>query len=1019
MNLIFNASAGTGKTWQVTELYVALVLGKPSIHLPPGSPPVPPEKILLATFTDNAAAELRSRVTERLLAAEQDPDAEQADLARRVLRRLPAANISTLHAVCSGLLREHALELGLSPRFQTLEEDARDALLDESLRRTIFQTLETDPAFRDFCAGISVLGTHDYSLINTLRALLEKATARGFDLSRAETRLPPPEQTIGKRHFERIRDELKQYDLPATAATALDALTRALAEFPRPELIAALPKFGQAKKVKHLSDELAELKERFLTEFFYAHHFDAFRSFARCLSAAALDFSAAKRARDGVDFGDQLLLARELLRTPRRGASPFEWIIVDEAQDTSRVQCDILEALWGPATRLVLCGDKKQSIYAWRSADPAVLTDFEKKMAARGGLERVDLRQSFRSKDRVLAAVNQLFRGIYGPDYEMAALEPVEVLGALTAPQGEGPCVEFLAPDSEESTTDDEMATVARRIRLLVDGGAQWRPTFGYDGQRFSVGEPFRYGDILILLRRSTHQAALEKALRAAGVPFTVGGKGRTLFEQQEVRDLLMFLQVLCEPFNDIALIGFLRSPFAGLPDDEIIRLSWDGQTFSRETLRQQFFEGGSIAAERLLRYRQQTGEKLPSQLVREVVRETAFDAFLAGQPGGAQKLANFKKALDWLRTVERGGQTLLPDVVRRFETCLRDPPRSGAAEALLPDPERNVVTLMTVHSAKGLTRRVCFIPDIRFGELNEPGFALLSADGRLELKMSGPDGDEVKSPGWDVARTADKAVREAELTNLFYVAMTRARDLTVLSGIGVDEPKGWMKQAENFFQTAAPEILRCRVFAEVPELRRSAPEEEPLEPVFGCAPLRLPAGLERRPVTSLCEAADSAGPLRRSGPRDSARCGTIGHAVLETLANDGWTGDLLALVAQSCDEFGPVETGPLIEKLAAARAVLQAATAGAQALFTEFPFVLRRGNLILDGTVDLLVRRSADEWEIYDYKFTDEPPMAVQARYAPQLAAYHEAVQALHPGAKVGSRLVVIGPVVQLLSVP
>src|SRR6056297_3301930 len=218
MNMIFNASAGTGKTYQVTELYCALVLGMDSEHLPPDRRPVDPEKILLMTFTENAAAELRQRVSEKMIAAEQSADFETGERARRVLRKLPAANISTIHAFCAGLLREHALELGLSPVFQTLEEEDRDSLLDEVLKAELFQTLENDPDFREFCAGVSVLGDHDYSVLNTIKKLLDQAASRGLDLASAESMLPDTVPTIGKNDFQKIHDELAAFDkLPAKA----------------------------------------------------------------------------------------------------------------------------------------------------------------------------------------------------------------------------------------------------------------------------------------------------------------------------------------------------------------------------------------------------------------------------------------------------------------------------------------------------------------------------------------------------------------------------------------------------------------------------------------------------------------------------------------------------------------------------------------------------------------------------------------------------------------------------------
>jgi ATP-dependent helicase/nuclease subunit A len=1011
MNMIFNASAGTGKTWQVTELYCALVLGTEFEHLPPGREPVPPEKILLMTFTDNAASELRERVSARMIAAEKSGDDDTADLARRVLRKLPASNISTIHAFCAGLLREHALGLGLSPLFQTLEEEERDALLDDVLKAELFQTLENDPGFRDFCAGFSVLGDHDYSVIGTIRSLLEKSASRGLDLAAAEAMLPPLQQTVTRQMFEKIHDELESHDLPKTAAAALDALKIFLAGFPNIGNLDEVRKFGQAKKVKHLSDELADLKERFMTETLYAENIGKFRAFARCLARCADGFAEAKRARDCVDFGDQLLLARDLLKSKPFEEPPFEWIIVDEVQDTSRVQCEVIEALWGRGAALVVCGDKKQSIYAWRSADPDVMPDLEAAMAPRGGCKRIDLKISYRSKDRVIDAVNALFEEIY-ERYD--ALEPRGVL------KNEKPCIEFLEADDEEQGSDEEMAAVARRIQLLVNGGETWRPAFGHDGEQFIEGQPVGYGDILILLKRSTHQSVLEKALRDAGVPYTSGGKGRALFEQQEVRDLLLFLQVATQPQNDLALVGFLRSPFANLPDDEIIKLGWDGETFDHEILRKQFFEFAGLrpgvprVAEMLLRYRELAGRKLPSQLVREVVRETAFDAHLAGQPGGEQKLANFKKALDWLRAAERGGQVLAGDVVRRFEKAIQTPPRSGAAEALLPDPQQNAVTIMTVHGAKGLTKRICFVPDISFGDVNEPGFAMFSPQGSLELSLADLTGGSVETPGWRAAREADKEVRAVESTNVFYVAMTRARDLVVLSGCGTKDTKGWKKLAEGFLGGAPPELLRKLNFSDLSETAHEQTSDlRSLTSEVFFKPLEIPPGIDRKAVTSLVEPLKPQACTRRPST-DRRAFGTLGHLVLEELSGTRWAGDIPELVGLFCEDAA-LDVRSLIGRLEAAREVLQKETAGAQRLMAEYPFVLKRGDLILDGTIDLLAEFS-NHWKIFDYKFSMESPAAAMDTYAPQLSAYKEAVEKINPGAEVSAALVLIGKNVEVI---
>lgn len=1023
MNMVYNASAGTGKTWQVTELYSALVLGSPHDQLPANRPPVDSRRILLMTFTDNAAAELRRRVAERMISARGSDCMEQADCARRVLRSLPAAHISTIHAFCAGLLREHALDGGLSPGFQMLEDEARDAVLEETLKAEIFQRLETDSDFREFCSGISVLGEGDYSLIGTIRALLEKADSRGLDLRCAETLLPAPSIPDTEK-IQPICAELRHLidsrsSIPSTLEPIVQWVEKWEKRFPDSgsldEFATDLDrfgKFGRVKGCKEISAALDAAKEEWKTAFFYQKNISQFRAFARCLAGAAEGFVAAKRARDVVDFGDQLLLARDVLRGGKF-KELFDWIIVDEVQDTSRVQCELIEALWGPNTQLVICGDRKQSIYAWRSADPEVMPDLKAEMATRGGLRSIPLKKSYRSKDRVLEAVNELFSGIYA-DYETAALEPVEKINAWTAPQGEGPCVEFLMPEPEEEGSEEEMAAVARRIRLLVDGADEWHPKFRHNGEKFTAGEPFRYGDVLILLKRSTHQALLEKALRAAGIPYTSGGKGRGLFERQEVRDILLFLQLITQPFNDLALVGFLRSPFANVPDETIIELGWDGETFHHETVRTRFFESGLDAAERIVRFRQRVGKTRPSQLVREMVRETGFDAFWAGQRAGKQHLANVKKALDWIRGVERGGQVLIGDVVRRFEKAIQTPPRSGAAEALLPDPEQNAVTLMTVHAAKGLTKRVCIVPDISFGEPPETGVAMLSPEGRLEMSLTGLAGEKVKSPGWDKAREADKAVRKLEQDNVFYVAMTRARDLVVLSGAGTKKPDGWLKQAGSFLESASDDILKKRRFSDIPERKEPGAEEGGPREDFKFQPLEIPKGIDRKPVTALCKK-NSLLSNHQPASRNSTRYGTLGHAVLEELARNGWEGDIPVRVERFRAEIGSVETEHLTEQLEAARNVLREETTGAETLLAEHPFVLKRGNVILDGAIDLLVQTPAG-WKIFDYKFTSEAPESALESYAPQLAAYQEAVEKMNPGAEVSTALVLIGEEVQII---
>ncbi|MCC7300246.1 MAG: PD-(D/E)XK nuclease family protein, partial [Verrucomicrobia bacterium] len=252
---------------------------------------------------------------------------------------------------------------------------------------------------------------------------------------------------------------------------------------------------------------------------------------------------------------------------------------------------------------------------------------------------------------------------------------------------------------------------------------------------------------------------------------------------------------------------------------------------------------------------------------------------------------------------------------------------------------------------------------------------------------------------------------RGLELTNVFYVAMTRARDLVVLSGAGTKEPKGWLKLSEAFLSGSSPEVLRKLSFAEMPEIRslESGVRAQELDVSF--VPLEAPSGVERRTVTSLIENLKT-DTCCLTPANDRRSFGSLGHSVLEQLAKNGWSGDIPELVEQS----GAIaESERLIRQLEAAREVLRREAAGSTALFAEHPFVLKRGDMILDGTIDLLAQFS-NGWKIFDYKFTNESPEAVLETYAPQLAAYKEAVQKLHHGTTVSAVLVLIGESVKLV---
>ncbi len=1021
MNVVYNASAGTGKTYQVTQLYEELVLNEG----------IDPREILLMTFTDNAAAELRMRVAHRQLKARRTAEAEGNDeTAGRAIAassKLASAPIGTIHSFCTRLLREHALEAGLSPGFTVLVGDERDDLLNQICRDELLSRLDSDVDFKVFCSGAHIIGSGQgfgTSITETVPSLMNQAGSLGISLENAEALLPVPLPPVSMDEFRKVH--LRLMDLPKRSAKVEEAtvvLGKCIGDAASGADIADLfdRRFSghfSYGKAKTIYPDFKALKEEARDRQRYSARYPAAKAFARYVQAVVRRFQQRKHDMNTVDFDDQLQLAARLLKGEK--ARPvFQYVIVDEVQDTSRIQCDIIQALWNGATKLVICGDKKQSIYTWRGADPQVMPDLETAILSAGG-KAEHLQTSYRSKTPILDVVNQLFACVYGAeDYAKGDyLEP----NAGFKTDSEKPCIEFLSPDdddeerSKQEKVAAEMEAVAKRIRLLVEDSPDWKPSFRYADDGFRPTDEFnayRYSDILILLRRTTHQSALEQALRHAGIPYTLGGKGRGLFTRQETRDVSLFLNVLTNPQDTWSLIGFLRSPWIGLSDETIAELAWSEGAFSVEHLVERYAAQTDV----IDRYRALLGTKLASELVRMLIDETGYDALLAGLPRGTQRLANLRKVLDWLRETERGAHTTPAAVARKLAEQVANPPQ--IPEAALLDPAQNAVTIMTVHGAKGLTKRVVFVPDMSFTDNPDRSFAQVFFEQerpKLGLRITAPDRSSVKSPGFEEAGRRAAAIRAHERNNLFYVAMTRARDLVVTSASVGQKPSGWLEQMESLIGSAIPAIpySTLAAAAEKPktENRQTQTSRQLCAAVESLpAPPRL-SPLQRLPATRLAREQDE---IERDHEATdatiqhtsacSAALGSLGHAVLEQLALNDWQGSVAEWLENLRDDFaiGKEDAASMTDRIEQTRNQMVSLTATMTDVRPEFPFVLRRDNMLIDGTIDLLCR-SEHGFALFDYKFTESTTDEVARQYQAQMEIYQQAAEKCFPDAAEAS---------------
>ncbi len=473
-------------------------------------------------------------------------------------------------------------------------------------------------------------------------------------------------------------------------------------------------------------------------------------------------YRQAKRQAGALDYADLAEHAIALLKkTNKRAAESFSFILMDELQDTSPLQARLLALLRRPGNFFAV-GDINQSIYGFRHADPAVFAEFRKQAG-----DTVDLPENFRSRPEILSAIEQIMG-------RTAGFEPHRLRAARQFPTATVPCLEIFivrGGDNDE-TQRREAEHVAERIAQL-------------HGRLLLRSGPAEYGSFAILTKTSGQARIFERALRQHGIPCQVT-EGRGFYEASEIRDLLHFLRLLLNPLDEISLAAVLRSPLAGVSDDTLLRLKMASPSLFEGMQRAQDLspveeQKLEIFRGRLERYRSERDSVPLDRLLGRLLAESGYEAWLLQQPGGAHKTANIRKFLALARRFHASGVSTLRDFVDRVEDLRRQEAREAEAEP--PEQSSDAVQVMTVHSAKGLEFPVVVVPCINRRWRADLEAMRFSATHGIGVKWRSAAGEEGE---WDAAGEAisseRKARRAAESQRLFYVAMTRAEELLVLS---------------------------------------------------------------------------------------------------------------------------------------------------------------------------------------------------------------------------------------------
>ncbi len=998
------AGAGTGKTRVLVGRYCdAIELDGLGI-----------EAILAFTFTERAAAELRTRIRRELVLrgerARRAGDAELGARLERAGRESGRAWVTTIHGFCRRLLATHPAAAGIDPRFRVLAEGEASRLRRRAREEAVEEVAASDRASVDVIAAYRPERIGEMAI-----AAYERLRSQGMSVPRLPTVADP---------VRSVKDAAKE-EPPLSPAEAAAA---------------------QAAR----------------------------RTLERILIAYGERYEALKTERSGLDFADLELRALALLRdSPAVSVSwrgRFEHVMVDEFQDTNRVQLDLVEELRGPRTKVFRVGDELQSIYRFRNADLAVFRAERERAAADPATASLSLSGNFRARPEIVAAVNLIGEAIVGDSYTplAAALPPASSAGEpavdllLTLDEGrrngwaEHERALELPPSERQAKLVAEARGLAERLRELVDAG-EARP-----------------GEIVVLLRAFTHVDAYEEALERAGLnPYAVGGRG--YWSQQQVEDLLRLLETVANPLDDEMLLGALASPAVAVSPDALWLLRRasveEGEDGARRSPPHLWplieWRFGSSAhrpevaderrleaipqrdAERMRRFCALIGElraAAPLLALDTLVERTMvafdYDLWLLRRERGRGRMANVRKLMRLAREFEaHEGRDLRGFLASAQELTERDE-REGLAAVQAEDHDG--VRIMTVHAAKGLEFPVVAVPDLARGlaQGERDGDVVLGRVDpelgdrsiRFGLRLALPAADSLGT--WEMhelhAENKDEAAEEG--ARLVHVAATRAERRLILSGVFRAKQLERAERApgDGALQRLLPALAERGLTLDSP----AAELELPAAPAGAAgAPARAPRiairintpaaeraaelALRRAPVRGEDEGAGELRPapltrpaavtpvghLSYSALADYERCayrfyaermlgiatppgrghpeaaadgepaaeaatgavrdrrlgfGNAVHAALERSANEGWAAPgnerLAALLA--------AEGAGGEEELARARAMIDgwlgsellAEVARAESR-SEVPFALELGGAIVRGQIDLLVR--------------------------------------------------------------
>ncbi|MEA4853757.1 MAG: UvrD-helicase domain-containing protein [Christensenella sp.] len=1077
-SVLVSAAAGSGKTSVLSMRVAGLVAAGDDIR-----------RMLVMTFTNAAAAEMRQRIAKEISRRAK----ETGDRRLSVQAELTSvADISTFHSFCGKIIRQNYAALGISPAFRIADEKEASNLRGQAVRELFddlyeeqnadflrllarYTTRANDTRLAEYLFDLydymmskpnpfawahASIGKNTEDYLARLKReygeiLTEKLEKCGYllhaaaELSSAYDEEQQAKDEVSLEMLEEILSYVNENGIGAAlqrfvGGVKLPAIKRGLEEEYK-EKLSSLYKTARAELKRVLEDEVyadfeaitsAELgntQQDVIALVRLAEEFDKIYT-QRKLEANVLDYE---------DLQHYALRVFENEDTRQAVCGQYDYVFVDEYQDTNPVQEEIIRLLSGGGS-LFLVGDMKQSIYKFRLADPMIFKQKaqELKKGANGG-EIILMNDNFRSARKVIETVNTVMQRVMSERVgEISYDEGERLIGNL-----EGGYAEALLCCTEEG--QDGNALQASVIAKSIEEQTKRKITDPATGeQRFAS-----YGDIAVLVRsRSDLLAALKGELEKKGIPCVIDMEQPRDFKEIEL--FVNLLRLVDNQSQDIPLLSVMRSYFGGFDEEDFARIRIFGGRKKAPfyaALQSYVQQKKDDLSDRLRIFRQKL-EKLRlfadalslEDFLTAVAREAGFDTYLCVVPGGELKRRAFAQFMETARSLARdaGGSLYL-----LLQTLKNLKKREGAyVSAGVGAADANSVRIMTIHGAKGLE-----FPIVYLARLESPlrpkdidRSMLLHADYGVCLKYV----DEQRFVRRDTVETMlvkNRLEKEyiSEELRILYVGMTRAKEALFFTAAVKNEEKqraSWelMREIGNYedakcmmdwVMAAAGDWLPVTIernTSENKEKQKSAFDyeifkkklledvkpvplvsiiaEDPVPAKVSVSAVKRALAGEKVPVRAFLKATPQEDGEEISG----AKLGTLIHSVMERLTQ-GYGIDVAAAQMLENRMITEAEHNALLKNREMAEEFLQtqvyARMQKAQRILREQPFNLKvyadsigyTGNreMLVQGVLDLAFLER-DGWVLVDYKtdrISEKTKNVTAEGYAPQLALYARAL--------------------------